>query len=1028
MSDPPSGFRELELQGRYRGFDNRVEGFYLPVLARAVRYDRLVGYWRSSSLVVAATGLSAFARNKGRMRVIAGAELTDADIEAIRHGVPLEEALAARLIASPEEAGDIVADHRYEVLAWMLKEDLLEIRIGVRVDSDGQPLPPAEAGASFHSKFGVFEDANGDLIAFSGSDNETASGWRNNHETFHVYRSWGSTETWIEHGYPTIQDFEQHWDDSVPGWKVIEFPDEARDFLLRRAPAEQDWVPPEDPETPKAQAELTRIREAPKERDGSGVGFVTLPIEPWPHQASIASRVLETWPRSYLLADEVGLGKTIETGLIVRELLLSGNANRILLLVPASVQRQWQEELWEKFLLDVPSYNGKGFTNYDRESVVGPAGANPWSAFPVVLASSHLARMRSRRIQVLTGGPWDLVFVDEAHHARRRGIGGTEGANQLLQLLRELRDSKVSRALLLATATPMQMNTHEVRDLLDIFTLPGRWAIEVDFEAYYRQLNEPDPKARDWELLRDMLRDFKAQPDVQPNRVLEDRVQSLPGPARTLIRHLHQMPISGSDLAARPPEQRQVFDAWFRVNTPIKDRVFRTTRQALREYQRQGILGAEATIPRRRINDEMIDFETKAESELYERVEGYITRYYGIYNQDVKTRPLGFIMTVYRRRLTSSLNAVYLSLSRRLGALRQEASLDQMLDEDDLYALEAFDFDAETLSDRAKDYGAEMSELASFIDDLRSAIPTDTKGERLAKDIQHAFEAGHRTVVVFTQFADTLNWLRDVLVRTYGSQIACYTGQGGSRWDGSSRKWAPIPKEDLKNLFRAGREVRILLGTDALSEGLNLQTCDRLFNYDMPWNFMRVEQRIGRIDRIGGRPEVVVTNYFYRDTVEEQVYTGIKDDAEWFESVVGPAQPVLARVEEAISTLAMRSPDAARQQAIDLELAEVRMAIKDAQQRPVTLDTLETEKVLSLSGYASLPAINLEEIEAILKSHAATASRMRPHPDLPRTYLVEAPGEKPLMTFDRKVYDENPDIAFMTYGHPVFDDLVGYRR
>ena len=96
-----------------------------------------------------------------------------------------------------------------------------------------------------------------------------------------------------------------------------------------------------------------------------------------------------------------------------------------------------------------------------------------------------------------------------------------------------------------------------------------------------------------------------------------------------------------------------------------------------------------------------------------------------------------------------------------------------------------------------------------------------------------------------------------------------------------------------------------------MSEGLNLETCGRLINVDMPWNFMRVEQRIGRVDRIGGQPTVDVSNYFYSDTVEEQVYKGIPEDFDWFVDIVGGAQPVLATIENAMSAAAM-APSANR--------------------------------------------------------------------------------------------------------------------
>ena len=156
---------------------------------------------------------------------------------------------------------------------------------------------------------------------------------------------------------------------------------------------------------------------------------------PLPHQQRIVVRAVETFPRGYLLADEVGLGKTIEAGLILRELLLSGRADTALLLVPASVIKQWQEELHEKIGLDVPRFEGGALLDrYDRLLELSP-GTNPWSAVPVLLASSHLARRNDRRQQILSACLFsDVVSVDEAHHARRRGLKSKGTPNTLLSL------------------------------------------------------------------------------------------------------------------------------------------------------------------------------------------------------------------------------------------------------------------------------------------------------------------------------------------------------------------------------------------------------------------------------------------------------------------------------------------------------------------------------------------------------------------------------------------------------------------
>ena len=135
----------MRLQATYQPHEDRLGRFYIPIpCASPTSYDRLVGYWRSSSLAVAAAGLTHFLHNArehgGRMRIIAGAELTEQDIEAIDKGEPLDQVVAARLLNEPDAAEDIVVKQRLRLLAWMVREGFLEIKIGVPLDPDGKPL------------------------------------------------------------------------------------------------------------------------------------------------------------------------------------------------------------------------------------------------------------------------------------------------------------------------------------------------------------------------------------------------------------------------------------------------------------------------------------------------------------------------------------------------------------------------------------------------------------------------------------------------------------------------------------------------------------------------------------------------------------------------------------------------------------------------------------------------------------------------------------------------------------------------
>ena len=217
---------------------------------------------------------------------------------------------------------------------------------------------------------------------------------------------------WAWNGQDVADRFEAHWSGNVGGrWTIVSLPEAVAEHLVERvkhisAPPTVD--PEETREAADAEADQVRLEfvaAAPRLGAGTGVGYVTAGVEPWPHQLSIARRVVDSFPRSYLLSDEVGLGKTIEAGLILRELLVSGRASTALLLVPASVIRQWQEELDEKFSLLVPRQEGGRFftrrAGIDQE-LPGPGG-NPWEAFPVLLASSHLGTSSSSTRRTMPG-------------------------------------------------------------------------------------------------------------------------------------------------------------------------------------------------------------------------------------------------------------------------------------------------------------------------------------------------------------------------------------------------------------------------------------------------------------------------------------------------------------------------------------------------------------------------------------------------------------------------------------------------
>lgn len=1049
-------FRDLRIKGIYSPTDKPLITFYVPLLSRAVSYRRAVGYFSGRELTLAAAGVSRFIANDGDMQLICGAQLSQKDVDAVLNGEPLEDTLTRRLLTDPlGEGADIVARHHLEVLSYLAREGRLKIKVGVPVSADGRPLTYQESGRYFHSKYGILTDAEGNHVAFIGSNNDTAPGWLGNHETFLVCPSW-LPSVWDYYGAPIVARFTDHWTDSPDeGWAVLDLPQAVTERLIAYAkpgrvpatvgPAErlehEEQEEPEEPDLDTARAELQSLAEAPRRDGGTGVGLVTAPVEALPHQLRIALRAVQTYPRGYLLADEVGLGKTIEAGLILRELLLSGKAETALLLVPASVLRQWQEELTEKLALDVARYDGNTFYGPDGSEITWETTRNPWSAFPIVLASSHLARRRARRHQILDAGPWDVVLVDEAHHARRRGSKRTDTPNSLLSLLQQMKRADSWQVLYLASATPMQMHPHEAWDLIALLGLTGWWGRDASyFERYYRLLRT-DGRERDWSLLQKMLADHFAAPGVVPDEALARKLRDQLGfVGSVFVEKLHERGVPDAIRPELSDEKIRLADEWLRRHTPMRDRVFRTTRQTLHDYQAANILPPEVTIPKRRVKDEFIKMTTD-ERKLYDRIEDYIRRYYDSYT-GTTGKALGFIMTVYRRRLTSSFHAIQQSLQRRLDVLQHDKALSDLLDDDDATTLEDSTlFDPDDLDTPTNRLAGEITELRDFLHNL-SSLTHDSKRDQLDKDIKASLNT-HETVVVFTQYTDTMDYLRDQLAQVY-NRIACYSGRGGELFDPITKTWQSISKAELKTLFREGERVKILIGTDAMSEGLNLQTCGRLINYDMPWNFMRVEQRIGRLDRIGGRQVVEVSNYFYTKTVEEQIYKGIAKNFDWFTQIVGDAQPVLSAVEQAMTAAAMARPGARRDKIIADQVAAIKEQAHAAAGDPVKLSDIADTTVERPPDLH--PNATLDDLHQVLTTNPLSADRFHAVDERPGVWRLDLRGtaiapvsftpdtydhatrsSSQLVTFDRSVYENAADgVRMLTYATPELTALLAF--
>ena len=307
----------------------------------------------------------------------------------------------------------------------------------------------------------------------------------------------------------------------------------------------------------------------------------------------------------------------------------------------------------------------------------------------------------------------------------------------------------------------------------------------------------------------------------------------------------------------------------------------------------------------------------------------------------------------------------------------------------------------------------EIAYLEGFLADL-SALPTDSKLTHLKRDLEEVTAVRDR-VLVFTQYLDTLDYLREELAPFY--DVACYSGRGGEIL--GSEGWSGLDKESLKERFGRG-EIQVLLCTEAAGEGLNFQSCGVLINYDMPWNPMRVEQRIGRIDRIGQRyGEVWIRNYFYADTVEATIYRRLAKRIDWFQNVLGDVQPILHRVGESMRALAL-TPSSRRPKSTDETLASLEAQL-EARAPEVIGDG--TDELSAVDPPLPSP-VPWRELEGLLLG-SRLGDCFAEDGELEGAYRLRFGGTTSRVTFDPALFARYPySLHLLTWGNGLFEALL----
>lgn len=705
-------------------------------------------------------------------------------------------------------------------------------------------------------------------------------------------------------------------------------------------------------------------------------------ITPLPHQLDAVYRYMLKSPLvRFLLADDPGAGKTIMAGLLLKELRFRGLAERVLIVVPPLVARQWQEELATKF--------SEEFTIIDNGVLKANVGRNPWTETDRCITSVYWAA-RDNVLEPLKDADWDLVIVDEAHKmaAYQEGVRAQKTRKtRLYRLGEEL--SVRTKHLLLLTATPHKGDSENFRLLLEL-------------------------------LDKDLFAD---------RQILEEAMRSSDNPI--ILRRLK--------------EEMRRFDG-----SPL--------------------------FPQRTVKTVTFDL-SRPERELYDEVTEYVAEHFNKAMQKEK-RTVGFAMTILQRRLTSSLAAITASLTRRHERL--QALLDQVRAlvatkarsaltsgeadpglEELLGGAEVEDLDDLTEEERWKveDSLVERLTNAESIDELLAEVQAL---ERLVRRARAALSSGIEAklikltdailrdeglaargekLLIFTEAKDTLDFLVERL-RGQGFTVAVIHGA-----------LSMDQRRKQQELFRGTAQV--MVATEAGGESINLQFCNQMVNYDIPWNPNRLEQRMGRIHRIGQKNEVFIFNLVATDTREGAVLAALLNKMEEMRRGLGSdrvfdlvgdllddheisladliiscitnrrrLQDAVSSIEQAVSPAHQASLIAAREEGLArrfLNLPELRQdAARSAAHAliPAHLEAFFTRALARNRGRSERRAdgkLRVERVPVNLRREQELEFRRR-FGTVERSYLS--------LTFDKRAVGEDGRTELLGPGHPLFETVL----
>ena len=716
----------------------------------------------------------------------------------------------------------------------------------------------------------------------------------------------------------------------------------------------------------------------------SASALTSAKIDLLPHQVVLTHRVATASPRRFLIADEVGLGKTIETALVLRELASRGELDRALMIVPAGLVNNWHRELNEVFNLDFEVFGSEGDIT-DRKT-------NAFAKHDRLIASIDALKRPARIKRLLEAPRWDLVVFDEAHHLTAHRVGGNVRKTENYKLAEALKDH--ARDLLILSATPHQGNHFQFWMLVQLLN-PTLFNAPDEMIEHRHRLNTV------------MFRRTKAdacQPDGSPlfaRRWVHTESFLMNEAERHFYEKLREYLEDGFNLARRQGGKGRALGFLMAIFQKIAASSFAAVRRTLK--RRLLML----TLHEAHLRDREMDIEGR--ERLLDEARELL---HGEFN--LAHDPIG----------RSEVDRIIADLKYRLVKKLDEEALEMASDP---YASEFSTIHAEEAASAVVDL--HLPEERLRIDDLLQAFPSqrETKAQKLLDGLGTLWRQNpHEKIVIFATYLGTVDLIAQEIERAFPGQgvVVLRVGDHGA-------------KAAAERKFRQKDGPRVLVCTAAGREGINLQFARILFNFDLPWNPMDLEQRIGRIHRYGQNHTAQVYNLVLSDTIEGRIFLLLDEKLAEIARTVGKvddqgnvAEDLKAQI---LGQLSERlNYDRLYQEALsDPELKRTHVELEAAlansrEAREVVFDLFQDLDGFSLDDYKPFSDISssMDRLVQFLKrSVEDQGSTLRPTGS--DTYLFEAKGTSPVQfTTDRDTASASDGVQLLGLDHPVMQTAL----